>query len=153
MRKRICKEVCPSCKSSEFTTYKRKDQFYCSKCDSYYKLGSTNSELSKNTVNLLKALMNLFLFNAKKPITLKAYRKKVENRPLPPNMNQSHIETCQMGDYNRIVADGTCDIDTSIQNAVILVRKGNDFVVVKNLGIGKGIAFENAIVHIEPVWD
>lgn len=81
-------------------------------------------------------MINLFLLKEKRPITIKSYRKKVENRPLPPNISQSFMEFCQMENYKRVVADRICNIDTSITNAIILVRKGDDFIVVKNLGIG-----------------
>lgn len=151
MRKRICQEICPNCKTAEHTTYKRKDQFYCKKCNGYFKVGRTIAKLSKNTISLFKALVNLYQFKDKKPITLKIYRKKAENSSMPLNVNQSNIKYCEMKYYNTILANNELNIDTNVINAIILVRKGNNFIVVRNLGIEKGIAFKNAVVHIESI--
>lgn len=146
MRQKICKEVCPYCKSAENTIYKNKNQCYCKNCCKYFKPGSKRDEYSATSALVLNTILALFYPPSGIFRNFRDFAKKIKEK-FRPNIHNVKLKYKVIPDTAEPEDTAKIHIAGNLKDSIILTRSGNDFIITKGLNVRQKIIFEDYIIN------
>ncbi|DAA86329.1 TPA: hypothetical protein CPT87_03040 [Candidatus Gastranaerophilales bacterium HUM_5] len=140
---------CPICGKNDAVIANGRTQYYCKRCDRYFKPGAERIGYPKELALVLHSI--LALFNATKlktrKLSLKDFKKKIVQKRFPTICNPQ-IEYKVFKHLSESTTESRMNIDADIKDVVILAQNGNSFFVVNELAKGKKITFNDCIVQV-----
>ena len=148
MRRRTHKQICPNCKSSDYTIIKnsKNNQFYCKRCDSYFTPKTTKSKYSVRDSVIFNTIMRLFYPAVIKTTKFKNFVKTIknDNENIPFNIQIVH-KTIER--QKTSTEEAKICIDGKLMNSIIITRSGNNFIITKGLDVRQKIFFNDFAIN------
>lgn len=140
---------CPVCGKNDEVISNGKKQYYCKRCDRYFKSGAERIGYPKEFKIVLHTI--LALFNATKlktrKLSLKDFKKKIVQKRFP-TICKPQIEYKVFKHLSESTTESRMTIDADIKDVVILAKNGDSFFVINELTKGKKITFNDCMIQV-----
>lgn len=140
---------CPVCGKNDEVISNGNQQYYCKRCDRYFKPGAERIGYPKEFKIVLHTI--LALFNATKlktrKLSLKDFKKKIVLKRFPTICNPQ-IEYKVFKHLSESTTESRMTIDADIKDVVILAKNGDSFFVINELTKGKKITFNDCMIQV-----
>lgn len=140
---------CPVCGKNDAVISNGNKQYYCKRCDRYFKPGAERIGYPKEFKIVLHTI--LALFNATKlktrKLSLKDFKKKIVQKRFP-TICKPQIEYKVFKHLSESTTESRMTIDADIKDVVILAKNGDSFFVINELTKGKKIIFNDCMIQV-----
>lgn len=142
------KPECPECHKSEHVVSNGKKQYECKSCKRYFSTISPRKGYTKIVELVIKTIFMLFYPKFKTTrVYIKEFAKKVAASALSQTEN-FQVEYKHFKPTQDPTEEAKIQIDASVKDALLLVRKNNSFVVVRGLNARRKICFNDYDINI-----
>lgn len=150
LRKRKHEQVCIFCGSSKNTVISNSkiDQFYCKKCNKYFKPNSKRKKYSNKEKLIYNVINSLFQSHSQDSMSLKKFLKKINQKNTKKFANcdikfQSFKKSKKLEEvYETRIDNGF------IENSIIITKVDEDFIITNGLTKRQIIRFDNGNIKI-----
>jgi len=144
MRPRKCREKCPYCGKNDETKIASSTQFYCKRCNRYFKKGTTRKEYSRETLIAIRTIVEMFYGSIpKKGITIKKFVSNILKN-LDSTIHNLKIHSFKIPKFKSSREFNRCKVNGKWCKSIIITRDSDGFFIIRGLEMGQKIIFDDA---------